>query len=63
VSNENEAARRRLMGLSGMFIPAGVLMGMGIGWIVGHLVPGMFIGIGAGMFAMAVVYVVASLRR
>ena len=51
------------MGLSGMFIPAGVLMGMGIGWIFGHLVPGMFIGIGAGMFAMAVVYVVASLRR
>lgn len=39
---------------SGLFIPAGLFIGMGIGFIIDKLVGGMFIGLGVGFFAMAV---------
>ena len=38
----------------GIFIPAGLFIGMGIGWIFGYLVQGMFIGLGAGFLALAI---------
>ncbi len=39
--------------VSGLFIPAGLFIGMGIGWALGYLVQGLFIGLGAGFLAMA----------
>lgn len=42
-------------GASGLFIPAGVFLGMGIGWIFDYLVQGIFIGIGLGFLAMVIV--------
>jgi hypothetical protein len=41
--------------VSGICIPAGLFIGMGIGWALGHLVPGMFIGLGAGFLGMVLV--------
>ena len=41
--------------VSGLFIPAGLFIGMGIGWGLGYLVQGLFIGLGAGFLAMAIV--------
>jgi hypothetical protein len=38
----------------GLFIPAGLFIGMGIGWALGYLIQGMFIGLGAGFIAMEV---------
>lgn len=32
----------------GLFIPAGLFIGMGIGWGMDHLVAGLFVGLGAG---------------
>ncbi len=43
----------------GLFIPAGLFIGMGIGWALGYLVQGMFIGLGAGFLAFAIISVVA----
>lgn len=40
---------------SGLFVPAGLFIGMGIGWAFGYLVQGLFIGLGAGFLAMALV--------
>jgi len=34
--------------IGGPLVPAGLFIGMGIGWAVGHLVAGLFIGLGAG---------------
>ncbi len=42
-----------------MFIPAGLFIGMGIGFAVSNLVPWLFIGIGAGFLAFALVLVIA----
>jgi hypothetical protein len=39
---------------AGIFIPAGLFIGMGIGWIFDYLVQGLLIGLGAGFLALAI---------
>ena len=53
MSNETEESKRRWT-ISGLFIPAGLFIGMGIGWALGYLEQGLFIGLGAGFLAMAI---------
>lgn len=36
----------------GLAIPAGLFLGMGIGFLTGKLVAGLFIGLGTGFFVM-----------
>ena len=38
----------------GLFIPAGIFIGMGVGFWVDNLVAGLFIGLGAGFLAFAI---------
>jgi len=40
--------------MAGIFIPAGLFVGMGIGFLVDQLIAGLFIGLGAGFTAYAV---------
>lgn len=40
---------------AGVAVPAGILIGMGVGWIFDELVPGLLIGLGVGMLVMAVI--------
>ncbi len=40
---------------AGMFIPGGVILGMGIGFLIDNVSAGMFIGLGAGFILFAVV--------
>jgi hypothetical protein len=40
---------------SGLFVPAGLFIGMGIGWAFDYLVQGLLIGLGGGFLAMALV--------
>ena len=54
MSNETEESKKR-WAVSGLFIPAGLFIGMGIGWALGYLAQGLFIGLGAGFLAMAIV--------
>jgi len=42
---------------SGLFIPAGLFIGMGVGWAIDNFLPGMFIGLGIGFFCFAVAMV------
>ena len=39
----------------GICIPAGLFIGMGVGFATDSLVPGMFIGLGGGFFLFALV--------
>jgi hypothetical protein len=50
---EKKKSRRNTYG--GIFIPAGLFIGMGIGWLVDYMVAGLFIGLGAGFAAYAAV--------
>jgi len=38
---------------SGLFIPAGIFLGMGVGFFIKDLVAGLFVGMGLGFLAMA----------
>lgn len=49
---EEETQRRRTA--SALFIPAGLFLGMGIGWAFEYMMQGIFIGIGAGFAAFAI---------
>ncbi len=51
MTHDTEETKRKWT-VGGVFVPAGLLIGMGIGWALGYLVPGMFIGLGAGLLAM-----------
>lgn len=55
--NEDKWSGRDRYGAGALFIPAGVLTGMGIGFLIDNLVAGLFIGLGAGftLFAMTAV--------
>lgn len=48
---ETKESKRK--GSAGLFIPAGLFIGMGIGWSLDHLVQGMFIGLGIGFLLFA----------
>jgi hypothetical protein len=54
MADETEKTKKKWEA-SGLCIPAGLFIGMGIGWVLGYLVQGMLIGLGAGFLAMAVV--------
>jgi predicted lipid-binding transport protein (Tim44 family) len=48
---------------SGAFVPAGLLIGMGVGFLTGNLLAGLFVGLGAGILVMALIELVISLRK
>ena len=53
MGNETEAPKRP-WDIVGLFIPAGLFIGMGVGWALEHMVQGLFIGLGTGFLAMAI---------
>ena len=54
MSTESENPKSH-KGVSGVAIPAGLFIGMGIGFAVDELVAGLFIGLGAGFLIMLIV--------
>ncbi|KPK24369.1 MAG: hypothetical protein AMJ70_02085 [Dehalococcoidia bacterium SG8_51_3] len=59
MTDETEETKKK-WAASGLFIPAGLFVGMGIGWALGYLVQGLLVGLGAGFLAMALVRLKAS---
>jgi hypothetical protein len=60
MSEEKQEKGKEMEGrkrFSGLFIPAGLFIGMGIGWAINDFLPGMFIGLGIGFFCFAVAMV------
>ena len=54
MSTESEKSKKH-KGVSGVAIPAGLFIGMGIGFAIDELVAGLFIGLGAGFLIMLIV--------
>jgi hypothetical protein len=54
---ETKKSKRR--GYAGLFIPAGLFIGMGIGFALDDIVAAMFIGLGAGFLLFALFMVLA----
>ena len=57
MAEETKKDKKKIAG--GLFIPAGLFIGMGIGWALGFLVQGMFIGLGVGFLAFGIIMLVA----
>lgn len=45
-------------GTTGLAIPAGLFIGMGVGFLIDNLVGGLFIGLGGGFAAMIALRIV-----
>ena len=43
---------KKQWGITGVAIPAGLLIGMGFGFLVDNITAGLFLGLGAGFLAM-----------
>jgi hypothetical protein len=52
-----ETKKNKRKGASGLFIPAGLFVGMGVGFITDNFVASMFIGLGVGFLLFALVMV------
>lgn len=48
-------AGKKTEDLKGLLIPAGVITGMGVGFLIDNVVAGMFIGLGTGFAVLALV--------
>ncbi len=49
-----EDDERKKSGATGLAIPGGLLIGMGVGFLIDDLPAGMFIGLGAGFIVMMI---------
>ena len=54
MSTDSEQQKKH-KGVSGVAIPAGLFIGMGIGFAMDELVAGLFIGLGVGFLIMLIV--------
>ena len=50
-----EPKKDKLKTAGGLFIPAGLFIGMGIGWALGYLVQGLLVGLGVGFLLFGLV--------
>ena len=55
MAEEPKKDKRKTYG--GMLIPAGILIGMGVGWLMDYMVAGLFIGLGVGFAGFALIMV------
>jgi len=53
MSEVREPQKGKRKAASGLFIPAGLFIGLGIGFLLDNLVPWLFIGLGAGFLVFA----------
>ena len=57
MSTQSEQPKKR-KGVSGLAIPAGLFIGMGVGFLVDEITAGLFIGLGGGFLGMIIVRVI-----
>ena len=56
--NKEEEKKDNPWDAAGLAIPGGLLLGMGVGFLIDELVAGLFIGLGSGFIVMALMMVV-----
>jgi len=46
--------QKKQWGITGVAIPAGLFIGMGIGFLIGNITAGIFLGLGSGFLVMLI---------
>ncbi|MFC1846446.1 hypothetical protein ACFLYS_00095 [Chloroflexota bacterium] len=54
---------KKQWGIVGVAIPAGLLIGMGFGFLVDDLIAGLFIGLGSGFLAMMIGMLILQFKK
>ena len=49
--------------ITGVAIPAGVLIGLGVGFLVNNIAAGLFLGLGGGFLAMMIGMLILQFKR
>ena len=49
--------------ITGVAIPAGLFIGMGVGFLIGNITAGLFLGLGGGFLAMMIAMLILHIRR
>ena len=49
--------------LSGLGIPAGLFMGMGVGFLINEVVAGLFLGLGTGFLLMILIKILTKNKK
>jgi len=53
MAKKHQTNHKKSGDFSGIFVPAGLFIGMGIGFLTSQFLAGLFIGLGAGLALMA----------
>ena len=54
---------KKQWGITGVAIPAGVLTGMGIGFLIDNIPAGLFLGLGGGFLVMFIGMLILQFKR
>ncbi|MFC2068783.1 hypothetical protein ACFLTP_07255 [Chloroflexota bacterium] len=55
--------QKKQWGITGVAIPAGVLIGLGIGFLTGNIPAGLFLGLGGGFLVMMIGMLILQFKR
>ena len=55
--------KKKQQGITGVAIPAGLLIGMGIGFLVDNITAGIFLGLGGGFLLMMIGMLILRIKR
>ncbi len=62
MSTQSEEQKKQ-WGITGVAIPAGLFIGMGIGFLIGNITAGIFLGLGGGFLVMMIGMLILRIRR
>ena len=61
--SEEDKETKKQWGVTGVGIPAGLLIGMGFGFLVNNIAAGIFLGLGGGFLIMFIGMVILQFKR
>jgi len=55
--------QKKQWGITGVAIPGGLFIGMGIGFLIGNITAGIFLSLGGGFFVMLIGMLILQFKR
>jgi hypothetical protein len=62
MTDETEETKKQ-WGVTGVAIPAGLFIGMGVGFLIGNITAGIFLGLGGGFLLMLIGMLILQFKR
>jgi len=55
--------QKKQWGITGVAIPGGLFIGMGVGFLIGNIAAGIFLGLGGGFLVMMIAMLILQLKK